>query len=63
MDATQEVETAEKLEIEGYPTVFLFVNGSKKEYNDERQAEAIVEWVGRKILPSILRLSTVEELD
>ena len=29
MDATKEVETAEKLEIEGYPTVLLFVNGSK----------------------------------
>ena len=45
LDATVETETGEKLEIEGFPTVLFFFNGKKIEYDSERTAEDIVDWV------------------
>jgi protein disulfide-isomerase A1 len=55
---------AEKNEIQGFPTIKLFKNGKAyKEYEGERTATAIVNWVKKKTGPVAKELKTQEEID
>lgn len=60
VDATVETELATKYEVQGYPTLFWFVNGNKREYQGPRTADGIVEWVKANMGP-ILKTMTAEE--
>ncbi|KAL8247596.1 hypothetical protein R6Q59_008812 [Mikania micrantha] len=63
VDAGEETELAQKYNVEGYPTVFLFVDGVHKPYNGPRNKDAIVSWVQKKIGPGLHNLTTVEEAE
>ncbi|KAJ0255372.1 Protein disulfide isomerase-like 1-3 [Hirschfeldia incana] len=64
IDATEEADLALEYEIQGYPTVFLFVDGEmRKTYEGERTKDEIVTWLKRKASPSIHNITTVEEAE
>ncbi|XP_010534435.1 PREDICTED: protein disulfide isomerase-like 1-3 [Tarenaya hassleriana] len=64
VDATEESELAQKYEVQGFPTVFLFVDGQmEKTYDGERTKDAIVMWVKKKTGPSIQNITTTEEAE
>ncbi|XP_010554555.1 PREDICTED: protein disulfide isomerase-like 1-3 [Tarenaya hassleriana] len=64
LDATEAGELAQKYEVQGFPTVFLFVDGEvQKTYEGERTKDAIVTWVKKKIGPSIQNITTTVEAE
>ncbi|XP_057476839.1 protein disulfide isomerase-like 1-4 [Actinidia eriantha] len=63
VDATEESELAQKYEIQGFPTVYFFVDGVHKDYPGQRNKDAIVTWVKKKTGPGIYNLTTIEEAE
>ncbi|GAA0169643.1 chaperone [Lithospermum erythrorhizon] len=63
VDATEESELSHKYEVEGFPTVYLFVDGVHKLYNGERTKDAIVAWVKKKTGPELYNVTTTEEAE
>ncbi|KAF8101926.1 hypothetical protein N665_0201s0229 [Sinapis alba] len=64
IDATEEGDLAQKYEIQGFPTVFLFVDGEmRKTYEGERTKDGIVSWMKKKASPSIHNITSVEEAE
>lgn len=48
VDATANDSLAKRFGIQGFPTLFWFVNGEKFEYNGGRTADTIVSWITKK---------------
>ncbi|XP_076947020.1 protein disulfide isomerase-like 1-4 [Bidens hawaiensis] len=63
VDAGEETDSAQKYNVEGYPTLFLFVDGVHKPYNGARNKDAIVSWVKKKTGPALHNVTTVEEAE
>ncbi|XP_073141368.1 protein disulfide isomerase-like 1-4 [Henckelia pumila] len=63
VDATLENELAEKYEVQGFPTVYFFVDGEHKPYSGQRSKEAIVTWIKKKTGPGISNITTTEEAE
>ncbi|KAL3520673.1 hypothetical protein ACH5RR_018822 [Cinchona calisaya] len=63
VDATEESNLGQKYEIQGFPTVFFFVEGIHKPYSGQRSREAIVTWVKKKTGPGLNNITTVEEAE
>lgn len=63
VDATEESELGQKYEIQGFPTVYFFIDGVHKDYSGQRTKDAIVSWVKKKTGPGIYNLSTLEEAE
>lgn len=63
IDATEEAELAEKYEIEGYPTVKFWQDGSGPEdYEGGRSAQDIIAWVGKRTGPAVRALADAAAL-
>ncbi|KAK1260716.1 Protein disulfide isomerase-like 1-4 [Acorus gramineus] len=63
VDASEEGELAQKYEIQGFPTVLFFIDGVHKPYPGQRNKEAIVTWIKKKIGPSIINITTTEDAE
>ncbi|KAA8539324.1 hypothetical protein F0562_026016 [Nyssa sinensis] len=63
VDATEENELAQKYDIQGFPTVYFFIDGVHKPYPGQRAKDAIVNWVKKKTGPGIYNLTTTEEAE
>lgn len=63
VDATVEKELAGKFQIQGFPSLKMFLNGEPIDYNGERTEEAIHAWIKSKSDASVMEIQTVEELD
>lgn len=63
VDATEENDLAEKYEVQGFPTVYFFVDGVHKPYPGQRTKEAIVTWIKKKIGPGISNITTIDEAE
>ncbi|KAL2593659.1 hypothetical protein AAZV13_12G142300 [Glycine max] len=61
VDATEENELAQQYDVQGFPTVYFFVDGIHKPYNGQRTKDAIMTWIKKKIGPGIYNLTTVED--
>ncbi|XP_076663631.1 protein disulfide isomerase [Andrena cerasifolii] len=61
VDATVEIELAEKHDVRGYPTLKFYRKGSAIDYSGGRQTEDIINWVTKKTGPAAKDLPTVEE--
>ncbi|KAL5700095.1 protein disulfide-isomerase [Ranunculus cassubicifolius] len=61
VDATEENDLAQKYDIQGFPTIFFFIDGVHKPYPSGRTKEAIVTWIKKKIGPGISNVTTAEE--
>lgn len=48
IDATVEKEIAERFGVSGYPSLFWFVDGEKREYTGGRTEPEILAWINRK---------------
>ncbi|KAG5124614.1 hypothetical protein JHK82_031351 [Glycine max] len=63
VDATVENELANEYDVQGFPTVFFFVDGVHKPYTGQRTKDAIVTWIKKKIGPGVSNITTVEEAE
>jgi protein disulfide-isomerase A1 len=61
IDGDRYSKIASELEIKGFPTLLLFVNGTSLTYNGGSSAEDIVIWVQKKTGAPIITLNTVDE--
>ncbi|KAK6936043.1 Thioredoxin domain [Dillenia turbinata] len=63
VDATEENDLAEKYEVQGFPTVYFFIDGDHKPYPGQRTKDAIVTWIKKKIGPGISNVTTVDDAE
>ena len=61
VDATTAVETAQKMNIEGYPTIKLFFKGKALNYDGGRTAEDMLQFIQARTEPPVI-LHTPEEI-
>ncbi|XP_050384509.1 protein disulfide isomerase-like 1-6 [Argentina anserina] len=59
LDAERYPKTASSLEIKGFPTLLLFVNGTSQVYTGGFSAEEIVIWGRKKTGEPVIRISSV----
>ncbi|KAK8550936.1 hypothetical protein V6N12_039615 [Hibiscus sabdariffa] len=62
VDATEEDELAQKYDVQGFPTVYLFVDGEHKPYPAAKNKEAIVTWIKKYIGPGVFNGPESDEL-
>ncbi|GKV08283.1 hypothetical protein SLEP1_g19938 [Rubroshorea leprosula] len=63
VDATEENELAQEYDVQGFPTVYFFVDGEHKPYNGARNKEAIVTWIKKKIGPGVQNITTSDDAE
>ncbi|KAL9273604.1 disulfide isomerase-like 1-6-like protein [Drosera capensis] len=63
LDAERYPKMASLVEIKGYPTLILFVNGTSQPYTGGYTAEEIAIWVRKKSGDPVVRLSSVAEAE
>ena len=62
-DATVEKKLAEKFDIQGFPTVKLFIKGEAIEYTGGRKEQEVINWMRKKTGPATKSIQSVEEID
>lgn len=62
LDATAHTKTASKYNIQGYPTIKLFISNTPIDYSGERKVEFFREFVRKKSQPSSIELKSQEEI-
>ena len=61
IDTTQNEKSSQKYEIQGFPTLKLFINGSDPiDYNGERTSDGILTWIDKMLLPPYTALTAME---
>ncbi|THU43877.1 hypothetical protein C4D60_Mb02t01450 [Musa balbisiana] len=63
VDATKANVLAQKYDLQGYPTVIFFGDGVHKDYPGQRNRDAIVAWIKKKIGLGVQNITTVEEAE
>ncbi|KAB2612836.1 protein disulfide isomerase-like 1-6 [Pyrus ussuriensis x Pyrus communis] len=63
IDAERHTKAASSLEIKGFPTLLLFVNGTTQAYTGGFSAEEIVIWARKKTGEPVIRISSVTEAE
>ena len=63
INSIEEKQVSSDYGVQGFPTLYFMLNGTKVKYNGDRTKEAIVGWVEKKIYPSTREISSQEELD
>ncbi|XP_022848417.1 protein disulfide isomerase-like 1-6 [Olea europaea var. sylvestris] len=61
IDADRYPKAASNLEIKGYPTLLLFVNGSSQPYTGGFSSDEIVIWARKKTGAPVIRINSVNE--
>lgn len=62
VDATTSPTVASKVGIESYPTLKLYINGEAINFDGERNAEAIISFIEKRIKPPSTKLETLEDI-
>ncbi|XP_031388127.1 protein disulfide isomerase-like 1-4 [Punica granatum] len=63
VDATEEEELSQKYEVQGFPTVYFFVDGVHKPYTGQRTKDAIVTWIRKKTGPGVYNITTLDDAE
>ncbi|XLU97599.1 hypothetical protein S245_011939, partial [Arachis hypogaea] len=63
IDATAEQEMAHEYDVQGFPSIFFFVDGEHKPYTGHRTKDGIVTWVKKKIGPGVYNISTADDAE
>ncbi|CAL0321931.1 unnamed protein product [Lupinus luteus] len=63
VDATEESELGTVYEIEGFPTIYFFVDGVHKPYKGLRTKDAIVNWIKKKTGPGIYNITSLDDAE
>ena len=61
VNCVDNVEVCEQEDIEGYPTINLYDNKFKVNYNEQRTADAVVKWI-QKYNNAKINIITKEQL-
>ncbi|KAK8990516.1 hypothetical protein V6N11_009213 [Hibiscus sabdariffa] len=61
VDATEGNELAQEYDVQGFPTVYFFVDGEHKPYPGARNKEAIMFWIKKKTGPGIYNITTIKD--
>ncbi|XP_019196899.1 PREDICTED: protein disulfide isomerase-like 1-4 [Ipomoea nil] len=63
VDASEEAELAQKYDVQGFPTIYFFIDGVHKPYNGQRSKDAIVTWIKKKTGPALSNITTTEDAE
>ena len=64
VDATVEKQLDQRFQLRGFPIIKLFIRGKEIEYNKERNAVDVINWMRRKTNgPATENLNTIEEVE
>jgi len=63
VDGSEEKELLDQHEVTGYPTLKLYRKGQLVPYTGGRMAPEMVDWLEKKIGPSVASLSTLEDVE
>ncbi|KAF3455003.1 hypothetical protein FNV43_RR05451 [Rhamnella rubrinervis] len=63
VDATEENELAHEYDVQGFPTIYFFIDGVHKPYTGQRTKEAIVTWIKKKTGPGIHNITTLDDAE
>ncbi|KAK8967382.1 Protein disulfide isomerase-like 1-4 [Platanthera guangdongensis] len=63
VQATDEIELSHKYDVHGFPTIYFFVDGDHKPYTGQRNKDAIVTWIKKKVGPAVQNITTTEEAE
>ena len=63
VDATVEQDLANRFEVHGYPTLYVFHNGAKSEYRGPRDADGIVKYMRARAGPAAKPLADAEAVE
>ncbi|KAI4383803.1 hypothetical protein MLD38_009601 [Melastoma candidum] len=63
VDATEEEDLAQKYEVQGFPTIYFFIDGVHKPYNGQRTKDALVTWIKKKTGPGVYNVTTTEDAE
>jgi len=63
VDATVETDLANRFEVHGYPTLYVFHKGVKSEYKGPREADGIVKYMRAQAGPAAKALADAEALE
>ncbi|KAJ4978328.1 hypothetical protein NE237_009108 [Protea cynaroides] len=63
VDATEANELAQQYDVQGFPTVYFFIDGVHKPYPGQRTKDAIVTWIKKKTGPGVYNITTVEDAE
>ncbi|KDP44055.1 hypothetical protein JCGZ_05522 [Jatropha curcas] len=63
VDATEESELAQEYDVQGFPTVYFFIDGVHKPYPGQRTKDGIVTWIKKKIGPGIYNITTLDDAE
>jgi len=62
VDCTEQTELAQRFDVHGYPTLYVFHNGEKSEYNGPREADGIVKYMRAQAGPAAKPLDSEEKV-
>eukprot|EP00826_Nyctotherus_ovalis_P039441 TRINITY_DN3795_c0_g1_i6.p1 TRINITY_DN3795_c0_g1~~TRINITY_DN3795_c0_g1_i6.p1 ORF type:complete len:484 (+),score=103.30 TRINITY_DN3795_c0_g1_i6:132-1583(+) len=62
LDAAENMKTAGKYEIDTFPTVKFFVNGTPIDYNGERKADQVISFIERRSNPVSIELENKDDI-
>lgn len=63
VDASVENELAHEYNVQGFPTVYFFIDGVHKPYNGQRTKDAIVTWIKKKTGPGVYNITTLDNAE
>ncbi|CAL5211272.1 unnamed protein product [Lathyrus oleraceus] len=63
VDASLENELAHEYDVQGFPTIYFFVDGVHKPYSGQRTKDAIVTWIKKKIGPGVYNITTLDDAE
>ncbi|RDX86517.1 Protein disulfide isomerase-like 1-4, partial [Mucuna pruriens] len=61
VDATEENELGQQYDVQGFPTIYFFLDGIHKPYNGPRTKDAIVTWIRKKTGPGVYNITTLDD--
>lgn len=63
VDATENMKLAQRFEIESYPTIKFMKNGEWMDYEGDRTAQQIVNFIRKRMSPASILINTKEEIE
>ncbi|KAK4753785.1 hypothetical protein SAY87_001889 [Trapa incisa] len=63
VDATEEEELAQKYQVQGFPTVYFFVDGVHKPYTGQRTKDSMVTYIRKKIGPGVYNITSLDDAE
>ncbi|XP_024544402.1 protein disulfide isomerase-like 1-4 [Selaginella moellendorffii] len=63
VDATVEHDLSQEHEVQGFPTIFFFVDGVKRSYSGHRTGDEIIKWIKKRTGPAVTNVDSVSDAE